>query len=229
MRSKLTYTQAESDEIVSLIKEKLKADATKQKGIRAKIRSLGFWASEFGFRDGYTVRDFLNVVKLIGGKTVISDKSVVKREVLSKPVQKTDEKTTSRSQSDESYVIDLCDEVLKQKAIRQHRFDFLRGDAGTRLPVDAYYPKTNLVIESRERQHTEEVKFFDRKQTVSGMGRGEQRKLYDQRRREVLPKHGIKLIELDYDDFEHNGRKKLVRNKEKDLKVISNAIKKGNT
>lgn len=226
MRSKLTYTQAECDEIVSLIKEKLKADAAKQKGIRAKIRSRGFWASEFGFRDGYTVQDFLIVVKIIGGKATIPDKSFVKKEVHSNPVQKTEKKTASRSQSDESYVIDLCDEVLKQKAIRQHRFDFLRGDAGTRLPLDAYYPNLNLAIEYRERQHTEEVKFFDRKQTVSRIGRGEQRKLYDQRRRDVLPKHGIKLIELGYDDFEHTRVKKLVRNREKDLKVISNALKR---
>src|SRR5271163_234983 len=31
---------------------------------------------------------------------------------------------------DESYVIDLCDRVLRLKANRQHRFDFLRGDSG---------------------------------------------------------------------------------------------------
>jgi hypothetical protein len=225
MKSKMTYTHAEADEIVSLIKEKLKADAAKQKGIRAKIRSLGFWASEFGFRDGYTVQDFLSVVKIIGGNTVISDKSVVKQEVFSKPVLKKDTKSASRIHSDESYVIGLCDEVLKQKALRQHRFDFLRGDAGTRLPVDAYYPNLNLVIEFRERQHTEEVKFFDRSQTASGMGRGDQRKLYDQRRRGVLPKHGIKLIELGYDDFEYTGRKKLLREREMDLKVIIEKLK----
>ena len=102
-----------------------------------------------------------------------------------------------RSKSDESYVIDLCDEVLRLKAIRQHRFDFLRGDSGTRLPVDAYYPTLNLVIEFRERQHTEAVRFFDRRQTVSGVGRGGQRKIYDQRRRDLLPKHGMRLVEID--------------------------------
>jgi len=111
------------------------------------------------------------------------------------------------------------------KALRQHRFDFLKGDSGTRLPVDAYYPSLNLVVEFKERQHTEEVKFFDRRQTVSGVGRGDQRKLYDQRRRDILPKHGIKLIELDYSDFEHTSGKKLVRNKENDLKVIREKLK----
>jgi len=228
LKSKLSYTKDEADAIIALIKDKLNADPKGQKGIRAKIRNHGFWASEFGLRDGYTVQDFLSVAKIIGSKTTISKKLVEKKVIISNLFQKIDEKKASRSQSDESYVIDLCDAVLKQKAIRQHRFDFLRGDAGTRLPVDAYYPNLNLVIEFRERQHTEEVKFFDRKQTVSGVGRGEQRKLYDQRRREVLPKHGIKLIELGYDDFEHTRRKKLERNKEKDLKVVSNALKKVN-
>ena len=100
----------------------------------------------------------------------------------------------------------------------------MRGDSGTKLPVDAYYPSLNLVIEFRERQHTEDVKFFDRKQTVSGVSRGEQRKLYDQRRREVLPEHGIKLIEFDFSDFTHTRNKKLVRNKEEDLKVVKRKL-----
>ena len=72
------------------------------------------------------------------------------------------------------------------------------------------------------------VGFFDKRVTVSGIGRGEQRRLYDQRRRDVLPKHGIKLIELDYSDFEHTNGKKLVRNREGDLKVIKEKLKKLN-
>lgn len=224
MESKTRYTQAEADEIVLLIKEKLKADTVKQKGIRAKIRRRGFRAKEFGFRDGYTVADFLSVVKIAGRKSPAS--SITEKKVTAVPVKKVVMKSITRNQSDESYVIDLCDEVLKLKALRQHRFDFLKGDSGTKLPVDAYYPSLNLVVEFRERQHTEEVKFFDKRQTVSGVGRGEQRKLYDQRRREVLPKHGIKLIELDYSDFEHTRNKKLVRNKEADLKVIMKKLRK---
>jgi hypothetical protein len=101
----------------------------------------------------------------------------------------------------------------------------LRGDSDSKLPVDAYYPSLNLVIEFRERQHTEEVKFFDRKQTVSGVSRGEQRKLYDQRRREVLPEHGIKLIEFDYSDFKHTSSKKLIGDKMEDLKVVKGKLK----
>ena len=224
MKSKLSFTKTEAEEIICLIKEKLKAEPSKQKGIRDKIRKIGFYASDYGFRDGYTVEQFLSVAKITGGilhKPALQEKPT---SIIKQTVQKT-KPTSARSASDESYVIDLCDEVLKLKALRQHRFDFLKGDSGTKLPVDAYYPSLNLVVEFKERQHTEEVKFFDRRQTVSGIGRGEQRKLYDQRRREVLPKQGIKLIELDYSDFEHTRGKKLLRNKTEDLKVIINKFK----
>ncbi|MES1181611.1 MAG: hypothetical protein ABUL44_02335 [Flavobacterium sp.] len=208
-----------------LIKEKLQANSSKQKGIRAKIRNRGFWASEFGFRNGYTVDDFFSVIKITSTRASKSGLSTIGKIIL-KPIEKIKEKPANKGHSDECYVLDLCDEILKQKALRQHRFDFLRGDSGMKLPVDAYYPKLNLVIEFREKQHTEEVIFFDRRQTVSGMGRGEQRKLYDQRRRDQLPKHGIKLIELGYDDFEYTSNKKLIRNKEWDLKVIIKKFKR---
>lgn len=69
---------------------------------------------------------------------------------------------------DETYIIDLCDEVLGLKASRGHRFEFLRGDPGKNgrracLPVDAYYAELNLVVEYHERQHSEPVSFFDRR------------------------------------------------------------------
>ena len=223
MKSKPSFTKSEADEIIRLIKEKLKAESTKQKRLRDKIRKIGFYASDYGFRDGYTVEQFLSVANIIGGQPLPAKQETPKVEIT--PVKKTAISTNTRTNSDESYVIDLCDEVLKQKALRQHRFDFLKGDSGTRLPVDAYYPPLNLVVEFKERQHTEEVKFFDRRKTVSGVGRGEQRRLYDQRRRDVLPQHGIKLIELDYSDFEHTRGKKLVRNREKDLKVVNTKLK----
>lgn len=135
------------------------------------------------------------------------------------------------ARADQNYIIDLCDEVLGMKASREHTFDFLIGDVSPKtnraekLPVDAYYANLNLVIEFREKQHTEEVKFFSRRETVSGVNRGEQRKIYDQRRRDILPKHNITLIEFGYDEFEHNRSKQLIRNKEKDIEIISKKLK----
>lgn len=133
-----------------------------------------------------------------------------------------------RSGSDEHYVIDLCDQILGQKASRGHRFDFLRGDAaagrvGRSLPVDAYYEGLSLVVEYRERQHSEAVAFFDRRATVSGVGRGKQRVLYDQRRRDVLPQHGIRVVELDYSEFAHDRQKRLLRTAE-DRSVIEKRL-----
>ena len=134
----------------------------------------------------------------------------------------------SRANSDESYVIDLCDQVLGQKANRQKRFDFLLGDlhkdgvTRTKLPVDAYYNELNLVIEYYEKQHTESVAHFDKPdvKTVSGVSRGEQRKIYDERRKDLLPKNGIDLITIDYSQLSHTSNKELLRDKEHDLEVI---------
>jgi hypothetical protein len=129
-----------------------------------------------------------------------------------------------RAGSDESYVINLCDRVLRLKAKRQHRFDFLRGDRGkngrcVKLPVDAYYEELKLIIEYRETQHTRENILFDKpnKLTISGCHRGEQRRRYDQRRRDIL---GKQLIELDYTLFEHNAQGRLSRNESDDEAVI---------
>ncbi|MEY4875259.1 MAG: hypothetical protein RL708_408 [Bacteroidota bacterium] len=139
----------------------------------------------------------------------------------------------SRLLSDESYVIDLCDTALQQKSERQKRFHFLLGDlhkdgvSQTRLPVDAYYKHLKLVIEYKEPQQTilndtiekEEVK------TVSGVNRGEQRKIYDERRRVQLPLNGIKLIEISYDAFTCDSDNKIVRNAEQDLQTIETILK----
>lgn len=138
-------------------------------------------------------------------------------------------RSTLRADRDEAYVIGLCDSILGREAIRQHKFDFLRGDPGksgktAMLPVDAWYADLALVIEYRERQHTEAVPLWDGKPTVSGVSRGEQRPLYDQRRRDVLPTHGIRLIEFDVFEFQYRSGRKLVRCPE-DRHIIAAKLK----
>ncbi|OFY84554.1 MAG: hypothetical protein A3F72_13610 [Bacteroidetes bacterium RIFCSPLOWO2_12_FULL_35_15] len=135
--------------------------------------------------------------------------------------------------SDEFYVIGLCDTILEQKAERQKRFHFLVGDlhkdgkSRTQLPVDAYYPSLNLVIEYKEAQHTEATDFFDKEniKTVSGVSRAEQRKIYDQRRATELPLNGIKLIEISFEVFNCDSQNKIIRNTEQDLKKIEDILK----
>ena len=125
-------------------------------------------------------------------------------------------------------MLDLCDQVIGAVGLRQHRFDFLRGDPGKRgmcrrLPVDAYYPDHRLVIEYRERQHSEAVAIMDRRMTVSGCTRGEQRSRYDERRRVVLREQGIRLVELDYSMFSHDRAKRLLR-VPTDATVVASAL-----
>ncbi len=153
------------------------------------------------------------------------------RVVKEKPKKIEFPKSNSRRDSDEHYVLDLCDEVLKIQGLRQHRFDFLLGDPNAqgkcaKLPVDSYYPELNLVIEYKEQQHTKPNKHFDKPNlfTVSGVHRGEQRKIYDKRRLDVLPQHGIKVIEISFSDFDHDSRDRILRNSN-DIDKVKNLIK----
>src|SRR5690606_34685729 len=103
-----------------------------------------------------------------------------------------------RADSDEHYVLDLCDEVIGVRGERQATFLWLVGDVSPttgrarRLPVDGYWPALGLVVEFQEKQHTVAVPLFARRATVSGVPRGEQRRLYDRRKAEILPQQGIR-------------------------------------
>lgn len=108
--------------------------------------------------------------------------------------------------------------------IENYRFDFLRGDPtlkrpkGVTLPVDAYYPDANLVLEFREGQHYgDRFSFRDGRIAATGQTRKEQRLKYDKRRETVLPARGIRLLIIyDY---------QLAGDYQKDLSFIKEATK----
>lgn len=194
--SRKSFSINEYQKLLELVGQLQKADSSKQKGIRAKIRNIGLYWSDVTPGMSYTV-DNLKALVASGILQIVGDS--IKSPTPSNPIIRT--KSSSRKNSDESYVIDLCDEVLNSVSSRQHRFDFLKGDTGVKLPVDAYYKDFNLVIEFYERQHTESVPLFDRKMTVSGVTRDEQRRIYDKRRKLILPQHGINIVVISYSDF----------------------------
>ncbi len=130
----------------------------------------------------------------------------------------------SREDSDEYYVIGLCDEVLGHKAVHQATFDFLKDDNGTGLKVDAYYEPLRLVVEYLEIQHFKKGMFGNKYCPASKMHRDEQRALYDQRRRDILPKHGIKLVEMPYYEFAFNQKWRLLRNRDEDIVVVKRLL-----
>lgn len=132
-----------------------------------------------------------------------------------------------RPESDEAYVVDLCNKVLGEAALAQHKFDWLLGDAGTsgrraKLPVDAYWPGHRLVVEYRELQHDQPVPHFDKpdRLTISGVHRGEQRALYDARRDTEIPAHGLRLVVVRPADLDADSRGRLRRNPEADLSAL---------
>lgn len=135
-----------------------------------------------------------------------------------------------RANSDEAYVLDLCEQALGLTGARQVTFDFLRGDSriegneGRKLPVDIYFACLDLVIEYHERQHSEPVPHFDKPDqiTVSGVDRGEQRKIYDSRRAEVLPRHGIDLALIRHSDFANSNGK--IRRQSSDIDIVRSIL-----
>lgn len=134
-----------------------------------------------------------------------------------------------RRDSDEAYVIDVCDAILGATALRQHRFAWLVGDAARdgrarTLPVDAYYHEHALVVEYRERQHDEPVAFFDRRQTISGVGRGQQRRSYDERREHEIPRHGLRLVVVRPRDLVCDRRQRLRRDRDEDRRRLARLL-----
>ncbi|WP_205700597.1 hypothetical protein [Croceicoccus sediminis] len=198
-----------SDQLITAV-EMANANGINPKRFRAALRAAGLgWHSHNGrwevMRGSSQHADMENVMARLCGET--SSIRSGKKAVGAKP------RVSSR---DEHYVLDLCDEFLGLKAVRQHCFPFLTGDPDLRgnrkpLPVDGFYPELRLVVEYHERQHNERVGFFDDKLTVSGVPRGEQRRRYDARRRELLPKHGYALVVLEVNEFTHDSSKRLQR------------------
>lgn len=131
---------------------------------------------------------------------------------------------------DESYVVDLVDEVLGETGVRQHRFDWLLGDPNSegrrvRLPVDAWYPGARLVLEYRELQHSQPVPIMDHRMTVSGVDRGEQRRRYDRLRDELIPAHGLRLVVIRPHDLDADRRGRLRRrNRQDNLAAVRRII-----
>lgn len=134
-----------------------------------------------------------------------------------------------RSDSDEKYILDLIAEILNEGYEWQKRFDTLLGDPGKRgqtvkLPVDAYFPTSNLIVEYREKQHSQSVKIMDSRMTVSGVCRGEQRKLYDLRKEKWAVENNINFLVITYTELAHKSNCRLLRSKDKDRLIIKSLI-----
>lgn len=127
--------------------------------------------------------------------------------------------------SDENYLINLCDELLGKEASRKHTFDTLvgnlhkRGKGRTKLPLDAYYKDLKLVIE-----------FFKQTSTVSELDEKEQARLaqikyYDELKKEAVLAKSMRYMKINFAQFECDENNKLIRNTANDKIVLKGILK----
>lgn len=64
MKGKNIFTNSEIREIKRLINIKVISSTNKQKGIRAKIRKIGFYFSNYSSKKGYTLADLEKLILL---------------------------------------------------------------------------------------------------------------------------------------------------------------------
>jgi hypothetical protein len=128
MKGQNTFTTSQIDEIKRLIADKVEATPYKQKGIRAKIRKLGFHYSDFSSKkDGYTVADFEALIrsgqiKVIGGNYNPTEQQTTKSIAKIKPA------TTKVCQTSKTY-----DLTFLLQTFKQNRFD-PTNDSETIIP-----------------------------------------------------------------------------------------------
>ena len=135
-----------------------------------------------------------------------------------------------RTDSDEKYILDLVAQVLLEPDYRwQHRFATLLGDPGKDgkrrpLPVDGYFPRHRLIVEYWETQHSAPIPIMDDGMTVSGVSRGHQRRLYDQRRQSWANANNLRLVILDHRGFACDNQGRLKRDPARDRRIIADAL-----
>jgi len=136
-----------------------------------------------------------------------------------------------RTESDEKYILDLVAQILLEPDYRwQHRFPSLVGDPGKDgkrrpLPVDGYFPRHRLIVEYWETQHSAPTPIMDEGMTISGVSRGHQRRLYDQRRQSWADANGLRMVILDHRGFETDPQGRLRRDPARDRRIVAEALR----
>lgn len=89
--------------------------------------------------------------------------------------------------------------------------------------MDSYWPDLGLVVEYNGTQHQRPTAFFDKphRMTVSGVHRGRQRALYDARRADLIPAHGLRLVIVKPSDLVCTTAGTLRFEREQDAKVLT--------
>ncbi|MEP7251685.1 MAG: DNA-deoxyinosine glycosylase [Ginsengibacter sp.] len=105
MKGKKSFNKSEVEQIQKLIAENLRTTPDKQKGIRAKIRKIGFYFSDFSSKNnGYTVADFEALIHS-GAIKVVGDKVQTKFSAITQKIfrQPTPKKTNNNNYISSQY------------------------------------------------------------------------------------------------------------------------------
>ena len=141
------------------------------------------------------------------------------------PITKKEQSILNIQNSDEFYLVNLCDELLEQKASRKHTFDTLvgnlhkRGKGRSKLPLDAYYADLKLVVEFFRKD--EDFDELDKKEQARMI----QIKRYNELKKKAILKKDLRLIEINYTSFECDETNKLIRNTEDDKLILRGVLK----
>ena len=104
-----------------------------------------------------------------------------------------------------NYVITIL-QTLLGPCEREKRFPWALGDVSPTthrampLPFDAVWESRKLIVEIDEDQHGEATPLFDKpnRLTVSGVHRGEQRRIYDARKRDTAIANGYLIVRVPW-------------------------------
>lgn len=141
------------------------------------------------------------------------------------PITKKEQSALSIQNSDEFYLVNLCDELLEQKASRKHTFDTLvgnlhkRGKGRTKLPLDAYYKDLKLVIEFKRKNEILDESDSKEQARITQISR------YDALKKKAILKKDLRLMVINYASFECDDTNKLIRNTSHDMLVLRDLLK----
>lgn len=88
--------------------------------------------------------------------------------------------------------LDVIEQVLNEKAVRDRRYNWMKSPKGYSLEIDGYYPQHNLAVEFQGQHHY--------KKSFLGYGDLQYQQQCDQIKREAIAAKGIIFLEVKYDE-----------------------------
>lgn len=89
--------------------------------------------------------------------------------------------------------LDIVDNILGEKAVRDQKYDWMKSPKGRPLEIDGYYPKHNLAVEYQGQHHFDENCFL-------GHNDLNYQQQCDKIKKQAISNRGIRFLEIKYDE-----------------------------